>query len=137
MTRLIGIPADQLVDAWPQVEPFLLKACATSNGRFTPADMCKAIEARDFQLWGEQRESGELCAIGVTRIMKYPQFPVSEFLVCVGDDMESWKSHMSQIEEWARSQGCKQNHLVARPGWARVMKSQGYVHTHSLLEKAL
>ncbi len=137
MSKLIGIPANMLTDAWASVEPFIVKACAASNGRFVPSDFAKAIADRDMQLWGEQKEDGRLCAAGITRIVKYPHFPVSEFLICVGDNMAEWRDHMSIIEDWARAQGCKQNHLYARPGWARVMKQYGYEHTHSLLEKVL
>lgn len=136
MSKLVGIPAAQLTEAWRAVEPFIVRACAGSNGRFKPADMAKAIADKEFQLWAEVRDA-DICAVGVTRIVKYPQLVACEFLACVGEDMASWKYHMSQVEDWARTQGCKQNLLVARKGWARVMRDQGYAHTHSLLEKTL
>ena len=136
-TRLVGVPADMLTEAWPAVEAYVTQACDASRGRFTPADMCKKIVSRDFQLWAEQTDAGDVCAIGVTRLVRYPQLLACEFLACVGEDMAGWVGHMEQIENWARHQGATQNHLVARNGWARVMKAQGYEHTHSLLEKSL
>jgi hypothetical protein len=30
------------------------------------------------------------------------------------------------VERWAKAAGCTQNHIIGRPGWARVLKPFGY-----------
>ncbi len=136
MTTLIGIPSNMLTDAWPSVEPLIVKACAGSNGRFLPGDIARAIASRDFQLWAAD-EDGNHRAIALTRLVKYPQLLACETMATVGDGMADWKHHLFGIETWAKTQGAAQSHVIARPGWGRVLKSHGYDATHWILEKNL
>lgn len=137
MTNLCGIKSDMLTEAWPSVEPLIVKACAGSNGRFTPGDIARAIAERDFQLWCAVNDDREVKALALTRLMRFPQLLACETLACVGENLSDWIGHVASIEAWAKQMGAKQSHLIARPGWAKIMKAHGYEETHRLLEKSL
>lgn len=136
MTTFTGVPAHMLTDAWPVVEPLIVKACAGSNGRFQPGDIAKAIATKDFQLW-TVLDDGKATMAALTRLVKFPRLVACELMACVGEGRENWLDNLSTIELWAKEQDAAQFHAIARPGWARVLKSKGYEHTHSLLEKTL
>lgn len=133
---LVGIPSHQLCDIWDRVEPFIVSACARSNGKYLPADVAKALLARDMQLWtsinGETVE-----AILVTQIVNYPRKRVCQLLIATGEDAEHWTPFIEQIEEWAKEQGCQAVEPVPRPGWERILKRYGYEKTHVFLWKDL
>ena len=136
MTNLVGIPANMLADEWPVIQPLIIKACAGSNGRFMPSDMAKAIAEREIQLWA-MRDGNDTQGITLTRLVKFPRLTACELIACVGENMSEWVDNISVIEAWAKENGAKQSHAVARKGWARVLDKYGYEHTHSLLEKTL
>lgn len=54
---------------------------------------------------------------------------------CTGDSAKQWVHLLSEIEAWARSEGCEKIDMIARKGWARHLAD--YRMTHVLLEKDL
>jgi hypothetical protein len=48
-----------------------------------------------------------------------------------------WQHLISEIEDFAKENGCKMMELIARPGWQRVLKIFDYKRTHVVLEKQI
>lgn len=54
---------------------------------------------------------------------------------CTGAEAKKWVHLLSEIEAWARSEGCEKFDMIARKGWAKHL--QDYRMTHVVLEKDL
>lgn len=139
MTKLLGVPPEFLPDTWPLVEPLIVKACSESGGRFTAADVAAKVSTGEFQLWIAQSEDEDeinpVQALGLTRLVAYPRLTACEVMATLGRDMKDWSGHINGISEWAARHGATQMHVIARPGWEKVLKREGYRKTHIFLER--
>lgn len=136
MTNLIGIPADLLPDAWPEIEPFLEALAANGSGRYKTADYVRALALRDMQLWAA-RDENKVLAIMLSEMRSYPHANIMRLIGVNGGDMSEWVGHMPQIERWAKIQGASVLEACAPMGWERVLKPFGFKKTHVVLEKPL
>jgi hypothetical protein len=135
-TALLAVPAERLSEVAAGAMPLIKAMCEGSNGKYAPADVLRALAARDFQLWLARGRGGNEAA-AVTEIVDYPQKRVCRLIGAVGRDMSNWIGHLAALETWAKAQGCSAMEPVARPGWERVLKGRGYRKTHVHLEKEL
>jgi GNAT superfamily N-acetyltransferase len=131
---LVPVPSNLLPVYWPAVRPLIAQACEASRGKWTAEALRKEIEERNAQLWAIYKDE-ELQAVIVTSIENYPGKRVVTAPIVVGKDRGDWMQHFLEIEDWARQNGCQAVELIARPGWARVLKD--YELTHVKLEKDL
>lgn len=131
---LVPIPSDLLPIYWPLARDLIAQACEHSRGKWTAEAMRKEIEERNAQLWLIYRDE-QVQAVIVTSIENYPGKRVVTAPIVCGKDRGDWLHHFAEIEEWARQNGCHAVELLARPGWARVLKD--YALTHVKLEKDL
>lgn len=60
---------------------------------------------------------------------------VCTITACSGHQRERWLPLLSEIEKYARNEGCHTMRLGGRKGWERVLN--GYRVEHVILEKAL
>lgn len=135
-TTLIGIPASDLADNWNSISHWIADACTRSNGKYQPVDILHALMRGDMQLWGAIGEE-KIEGIAIGEIIKYPRIKVYRMLAATGEDLANWIDHIEGIERWAKAQGCQDFESIARPGWARLLKGRGHIHTHSMLNKNL
>lgn len=115
------IPHDLLIPLWPVLEPLLEKACAFSDGRFTPASVALAVTEGQFDLWGVIRD-GEWQAIAATCVSDYPSgMRVMEVLLVSGEDRQSWLHFEKPLRGQAARWGCHKMQMVGRRGWAKSL----------------
>lgn len=125
---------------WPQIEPMLESATATSRGRETAFDVRRALMARDAQLfvWWE---GGRVEVLAVVEIVRHPRKTIGRIKICTAIPgavtRETFRICTTIIESWCKEQGATGMAMDARPGWARVLRSLGYETTHYFLEKEL
>lgn len=130
---ITGIPAQEIPAIWPNVLGRVTEACKHSRGKFFPQDILKLLLERDAQLW--MVVDGYSSGVVVTQIVDYPHRKVCWIRICTGYDRDAWLHHLSDIEAWAKAQGCVGMELIARPGWKKVLKD--YDCTHIVLEKEI
>lgn len=133
--RLVGIPAAAVAAVWPLVEPLIADACRRGGGKDAPPDIFRALTGRDQQLW--LAWDGSVVALAVTEIVCHPRKKCCRIRICTGRRRQSWQHQLAAIETWARAHGCAAMELIARPGWSRLLKGQGYAVTHLYCEKEL
>lgn len=133
--QFAGIPATEVEAVWPLVAPLIAAACTRGGGKRTPNDVRRALADRDQQLW--LAWDGSVVALAVTEIACYPRKKCCRILICTGRERQSWQHRLAVIEAWAKAQGCVAMELIARPGWSRLLKGQGYAITHLFCEKEL
>lgn len=131
--NLSGVSAERLPEVWEDVKPLIVAACSRSFPKMTEADVLKAVSERDMQLWVIYEDV--IYAVLVTEILNYPLRRVCRILMATGTDRTRWQHFISDIERWAKEQGCDSMELEARPGWKRVFTDYKFTHVH--LEKNL
>jgi len=133
--RLVGVPAAEVDAVWPLVEPLIADACRRGGGKDAPPDIRRAVSERDQQLWLAWDFS--VVALAVTEIVCHPRKKCCRIRICTGRERRSWQHQLAAIEVWAKAHGCAAMELIARTGWSRLLKSQGYALTHLYCEKEL
>ena len=122
-------------DVWPYVLPFVEQACEHSYYD-KPEDVYLALEKGTAQLWLVSKD-GEIEAVCVTQVQFNAKGAACSIWICTGHDRQDWQHHLSELEIWAKHEGCNLMRHTARPGWERVLKPMGYAKTHVLLEKEI
>jgi len=133
---LVGIPADDLDAAWPDVSPWITKACERSHGRMRPEDWYEGIKERTYQLWVMGGNAG-IDAVFITEIRSYPRRRYAHVHIGIGRNMRRWLHLIDEFERLSRDYGLDGIEGNWRPGWERVLASKGYRKTHVFMEKVL
>lgn len=137
MTKLVRIPSKSLPDIIDLVYPRIEAATQYSVGKYTGSDVIKKIVDCSMQLWVAFDEDGEkVDGLAITEISVYPKRRILKFLCATGENMDGWAHHIKTIEEWSRVEmHCDGSQAECRPGWEKILKGDGYVKTHVILNK--
>jgi len=133
--HLIGIPAADIDAVWPLAEPLIAAACRRGGNKDGADDIRAGLNERDLQLW--LAWDGDIVALAVTEIACHPRKRCCRIRICAGRDRQDWQHYLPVIERWAKVRGCAAMELIARPGWSRLLDTQGYATTHLFCEKEL
>ena len=95
------------------------------------ADIEKDVLAGDQLLW--LAISDHIEAAATTHLSRN----VCTVTACSGHKRERWLSLRTEIEKYAKDEGCHTIRAYGRKGWQRVLENDGYRVEHVILEKAL
>lgn len=98
----------------------------------------KAIEDKSAQLWVivEDEKPHHIRAAGTTSLMTFRNGTSAAVIELLGgEDMKEWFSLKSEIENWAKAEGCKTIFCWARKGWTKHLPD--YQLTHYVLSKEI
>jgi hypothetical protein len=133
---LVTVPRDRLGDWWAVVLPWLEAVERRSKGKESVAALRAGIEGEDLQLWVWWR--GELRALAVTEVVRYPGTRRVRVRICTGRDRREWlAAGLAAIEQWAASLGCDSVEPICRRGWERELRALGYRCDHVIMRKGL
>lgn len=134
--NLFPINPTQVDAVWPAIESLIDDACKTSRGRFRPEywqEFCKTAG----KLWIVTDRMDQVRAAGISMVHNQGARQICRMRVIAGEGLKDWVGHISDIELWAKRNGCDGMEIVGGKGWERVMKPYGYDLTHVVLEKDL
>jgi hypothetical protein len=127
MITVSAVPTEHLAVCWPSVEAFLDGAAKRTYGRYTVSNIYDRIEEDGYQLWVAFDEHSKIKGAVVTNILDYPQRKVLSMTYCGGENLSEWKDPMLDIlRRYAADMGCDCIEAVARKGWAKVFRADGY-----------
>ena len=132
---LVKVELEHLHIMWPLVVRWIDEAQASSRYAST-IDVFNAIVSREAQLWvvWNNHKPG---AVIVTQLHNSSKGKYCGIWICVGEGRIDTQHLISELEQWAKSEGCAFMRHEARPGWSRVLKAYGYEMPHVILEKDL
>ena len=113
---------DHLWDIAPRLWPFVKKATDVSEF-VSPEHIFRQAQENAVQLWVIYQyppEELDILAVVVTQIVRYDEASVCEILLAGGREMKKWTPLLTELEAWAKREGCSRIHVNGRPGWARV-----------------
>ena len=131
--RLICVAPHMVGETWPLVRDMIAAGYA-AMGEIAPHDLPKWLADKKGLLWISVFE-GAIVAAMTTSLVPSPDGLVLRMVSCGGSHMDLWKQCHSQIEEYAKQEGCVRVVSEGRPGWARVL--DGYKVKAVVLEKRL
>lgn len=130
---LLCVDPEKVNEVWPHVEPLLATAMLRS-GEMTMADMLSRLQDRRLLLWLVW-DGTEIVSALVTELAQTISGKVCVIVAMGGKGRDRWLHLTSQLEEFARAEGCRAMRLYGRRGWKRVMRD--YRETRIILEKDL
>ena len=132
----VFVPAAELADIWPLIEPWLSHVARTRRQRWTSETIRRAIEAGRAGLWLATTDDGTPTGCGVTIVN--PDFDGSLKL-------HVWAAYNRKghpAREWwpwlvahAREMGCARITFFGRKGYGRVipgLRSPGHVWEYEI-----
>ena len=132
--QVIRVPAENVADVWLDVQPHIERLPSVSRGEYEPRDIVDLLVKGAMQLWVGY-EGEEIQAILVTEIVRHPRYQSCVIHGFSARNMDAWLPHLSTIETWALSLGCKAVEAHGRAGWQKVLDD--YKRTHVILRKML
>ena len=129
--HLVPVPSTLVDQHWQEVEGYVQKACKRGPLDGTPDEYKTNCERGFNQLWLVRHPNTNTCGAIVTGISS----GVLEGLIVAGDDMPEWIHLLSQIEDWAREQGCSKVRAYTRKGMTKRMTT--YSTRGIIIEKVL
>ncbi|KRR21911.1 hypothetical protein CQ13_07700 [Bradyrhizobium retamae] len=127
------IPPQLAREIWPQVREKLYAAVRRTDLSHT-VDIARDVLHGDGVLW-LACDGQEIEAAAVTLLTRTDRHLVCLITALGGSNMESWLPLLSEVEDWARSEGAALVRVMGRPGWVRVLKN--YHVSNVVLERAL
>ena len=129
--RLICVAPHMVAETWPLVRDMIDEGYA-ATGEPTPHDLMKWLREGKGQLWISVFEGAIVAALTTSIVIRRHGLAL-RMVCCGGSHMDLWKQCHSQIEEYAKAEGCDRVISEGRPGWKRVL--EGYKVTAVTLEK--
>ena len=131
--ELICVDPRRIREIWPHAAELIHKAVRRTNLNHARDIEVDVLGGRGL-LWlawnGEAIE-----AAATTSLIQTDTDKVCILTACGGADMRRWLPLLTQIEDYARNEGCACVRIYGRRGWQRVL--DGYDVTHVILEKEL
>lgn len=95
-----------------------------------------AQEAQAFFIWDSEAKK-TLAFLGVRYALR-GQEPVAEIVWLTGEHRAQWVHLFGELQTYLHDvQGCKAIKAIARPGWTKHLKANGFRLTHEVMEKEL
>ena len=117
MSSLLAFRSDQIPLVWTRVRPLIMRALEYSTSH-TIDDVAAGLDRGDMQLW----VYGDFQAAMVTQIHDGKKGRFCLLLALAGEPFDDYAHHLSDIERWAKSEGCEELRIYGRMGWRRKLR---------------
>ena len=122
----------EIEEKWHIIEPYVKRVLNKIDLYYTISDIKDALIKSNMQLWTSYTGT-QLKSVCITQIVIHPKYKYLEIVAFAGS-RES-VGDLKQIEQWAKSIGCKTVQLEGRKGWKVLLKD--YKEKNIQLEKEL
>jgi len=112
------------VSDWERCAPWIQAALDNQTDRtglttHLIGDVFDQVRRGDAQFWPFERSAA------VTELIDHPQTRQLHLWLC-GGEWADLESHLSEVIDWGRAEGCEWVTTAGRPGWKRVMARHGF-----------
>lgn len=115
--------AEQFDLEYPRVRDWLLKAIRRQLSGGDEVDLLEGLVERKYLLWTSEN------AAAVTQILNVDDVDVCHLYLVGGakaNALEEILNGADEVEEWAKSKGCKGFYGIGRPGWENALTPHGF-----------
>jgi hypothetical protein len=131
--ELLCVAPAQIRQFWPHVA-HLLRAAILRTGLSDWQEVEDSILDGDALLWLAW-DGAQIKSAASTSLTAANGRLSCTVVACGGDDMSQWLGLLSEIEKYAKAEGCDCTRIIGRKGWLRALKD--YRMTNVVLERAL
>lgn len=134
---LTALSPDVAESQWPALRGMIDEAMAVS-GEIMPEDFPARVGRGDVLIWTViNDETADVMSAVTTELTRRREGLVCWVGQCAGRGVKDWVGLVSQIEDYARAEGCVKVVSKCRLGWGELLKGAGYKVRTVQLEKAL
>jgi hypothetical protein len=131
-TFVDGVLSTEFAQNWDHIRPAFESFVERSDERWTLEFLVQSVWARHKQVW----RVNDWQAIALTSVAPDAEYVTIE--ACYGEGYQDWYAALeAKIEMWAKALGAKRIFVMARPGWVKPLKGQGYREIHRELVKEI
>lgn len=133
--EIFGIHRDHIDELWMEIHPFIKMGCDYSAGELDPDDVYEMIN-EGYVVPIVMKDQGEIAAV-ITMEMTETKSGKTMFLMTAGgDNIDVWLDEFLDVaDNIAKEQGCDKMAIKGRPGWVRKLKTHGFEHKYTILER--
>lgn len=122
---ITGILSTELAENWEHIRPAFESFAERSDERWTVEFLAHEVLMRQKQVW----KVNDWQAVAVTSVGPNADYVTLE--ACYGEGYQDWYAELEgELERWAKALGAKRMFGLARPGWTKAFKAQGYREIH-------
>jgi len=139
MTHTITIvPPTHVRSVWKKARALLQPAIDLSHGRWTPDYVLVALALGEHNLWVVVDDDGEMIGALTTQVVTYPELTMLAIHFLGGTSFDDWYSDMlATLSRYASDAGCAGLEAMARFGFWKWFKDDGWEKTSAFYEKML
>ena len=131
------VPPEHAFDVWPEVRGYLEQAVDIANGRWTMEHLLAVICNGRSQLWIAYDEDRIWGAV-TTEITNYPGKKFLSMHFLGGLNFDLWyPKKKKNITNYAKQSGCQGIEGVARFGFWKFLKEDGFTKSSAFYEKGI
>jgi hypothetical protein len=121
---------------WHVVEPMIQAAIEHSNEELTTKSIYDKVIVGDMLLVNITEGDKILSAITLEK----RDFPSGKSVLTIctagGSDLYKWQHLIDKVStDIAKENGCEEVYIIGRPGWQKMLISNGYELVHTVLSK--
>lgn len=133
--KLTLIPQDRVAAVWPHLAHIIHRLEAAAHGKYEAADLEAACVSGKMQLWLATSDDRKTpMTVALTEIVDYPRQAIGRVVGCAGTGLKDFMPFLRDLEEWAKTQGCKGMQAVGRDGWIKALPA-GYRKAAVVMER--
>lgn len=126
----------EVISFWKVVRPYLKPAVDLSNGRWNMEYVLAGLVTGRQNLWVAADEDGKIMAAATTEVVDYPLKRMLTMHFIGGEDFDLWYTLMlNGMSEFAKSAGCEGIECVARMGFWKWFKEDGFKKESTFYER--
>jgi hypothetical protein len=134
--NLLQVNPNYVCQLWPKVSGMLEKALLTGGGEYN-IDQLKVYLTEGKKTLLVADNEGEIIGAAAITLIQYPNDFIC-FVSAIGGKMIANRNLFSQLEDWARSQGCTKIQGAAFESVARLWRQRfGVIERYRIVEKPL
>jgi hypothetical protein len=131
------VPLEYASTAWNQARHWLEPAVEIANGRWTMEHLCAAVMMGNTQLWIAFDDEKVWGAV-TTEVTRYPARTMLSMHFLGGESFEDWYGDMlDNLTRYAKDAGCDGIEGIARFGFWKWLKDDGFNKTSAFYEKEI
>lgn len=120
-----GVLSTDFMKEWDNIRPAFESFVDRSDKRWTMEFLIGSVMHRQKQVW----KVNDWQAVAVTSVGPDGEYVTLE--ACFGEGYQEWYAELEEtIKAWAKALGAKRMFGMARPGWTKAFKAQGYREIH-------
>ena len=128
----------ECVPLWRYVREYLKPAVDLSQGRWNLEYVLAGLATGRQNLWLAADEEGKIIAAATTEVVDYPLKRMLTMHFIGGEDFDRWYTLMlNGMNEFAKSAGCDGIECVARMGFWKWFKEDGFEKNSAFYERKL